>query len=104
MKNFQIRYSEEFSDHLESFIAVLENKSPQAANKLRDDIKVKLLNLKDNPFQWSKVISPVERLTKYRRFISIYDYLTFYFVDKHNKIVYVIDIFHGKQNYWHLLR
>ena len=103
MKKFKIRYSEEFANHLEIVLNNLTEKSPKAANKLRDDIKKKLLNLKSYPRLGNKISSPVERLNKYRKIILIYDYLIFYYLDEVNESVYVLDIFHGKQDYRHLL-
>lgn len=103
MKNFQIRYSDKFAEHLESCLTDLSTKSQKAANKLRDDIKKKLLTLKSYPHFGPQISSPVERLNKYRKIVLIYDYLLFYFLDEKTKTIFVIDLIHGKQNYWHLL-
>jgi len=104
MKNFNIRYSEEFVEHLETYINRLEEKSPQAANKLRKHIKKYLINLKRFPKIGSKVQSSIKSLTKYRKIVVIYDYLIFYYLDEREKIVYIVDIVHGKQNYEHHLK
>ena len=76
MKKYQIRYSEEFANNLENILHYLELKSISASNKLRDEIKTKLKKLVRNPFIWSKIISPVERLEKYRRIILIYSIIS----------------------------
>lgn len=104
MKRFKIRYSEEFVEHLETYIEKLEAKSPQAANKLREHIKKYLINLKRFPKIGNKVQSSIKRLTKYRKIVIIFDYLIFYYLDEREKTVYIVDIIHGKQNYEHLLK
>jgi plasmid stabilization system protein ParE len=103
MKKFQIRYSTEFANHLEAFLTDLTKKSPQTVNKLRDDIKQTLLNLKSYLRLGNKISSPIERLNKYRKIVLIYDYLLFYRLDEKKETVYVLDIIHGRQDYWHLL-
>ncbi len=103
MKYFKIKYSEEFVEHLENYINKLEKKSPRAANKLRDNIRNHILNLKKFPRQWVKVHSTIERLTKYRKIVLIYDYLIFYEFDEIDEIVFIVDIVHGKQDYQHFL-
>ena len=103
MKYFKIKYSEEFVEHLENYINKLEKKSPRAANKLRDNIRNHILNLKKFPGQWVKVHSTIERLTKYRKIVLIYDYLIFYEFDEIDEIVFIVDIVHGKQDYQHFL-
>ena len=49
MKYFKIKYSEEFVEHLESYIKKLGKYSPRAANKLRGNIRNHILNLKKIP-------------------------------------------------------
>lgn len=97
-KTYRIRYSQEFANHLELILDDLEAKSPEAANKLRQNIKEKLDELKLFPKQWSLVESPVESLRKYRRVILIYDYLIFYVVEEADRVLQIIDIIHGREN------
>ena len=103
MKIYKIRYSEEFVGHLESYLKDLEEKSPRAADKLRRNIRKHIIHLKKFPRQWGKVQSPVERLTKYRKIVLIFDYLLFYEFDEKNEIVNIVDIVYGRKNYYHLL-
>ena len=85
MKKYRICYSEEFSNHLKNYLTDLEKKSLHAANKLRSNIRQSINNLKSFPKLWHEVQSPINRLTKYRKIVLIYDYLIFYYPDEVDK-------------------
>lgn len=103
MKKCRISYSEEFFDHLAEIVSYLDERSPAAADNLRRNIKTVLDNLKLSPRQWIEVQSPIDTLTKYRRALLKYDHLLFYYLDESSNMVYVVDIIHGKRDFWHLL-
>ncbi|MCI0514373.1 type II toxin-antitoxin system RelE/ParE family toxin [candidate division KSB1 bacterium] len=103
MSAVKIRYSLKFTKHLEIILNELSPKSTQAANSLRKDLTEKLMALKSYPKLGSKIISPIKRLNKFRKIVLRYDYLLFYYFDEPDSTLYILEILHAKQDYWHLL-
>ena len=85
------------ADHIEFVL-----KNPKAANDLLDETEKQINSLRNFPKQFRPVDDPV--LSSWGiRFIIINNYLAFYIIDEHKKIVIIVRFLYQKSNWATLL-
>ncbi|MDR1754457.1 MAG: type II toxin-antitoxin system RelE/ParE family toxin [Eubacterium sp.] len=97
---YKLKFSKEAEKDLYDLFAYISNdlKAPQSANKLLAKIEKDICNLTIQPFMCPICQAAPLYEMSYRKLI-IKKHIVIYCVDEKAKIVYIVRIFNGRQNY-----
>ncbi len=101
---YKILKTDAFQRDLDAVIGyiVLSLKNRIAAVSLLDDIEKSYRDLEYMPLMYEACYDPCLKELGYRK-VKIRNYIMIYKVNEDEKIVYIIRLFHGKQNYEKLI-
>ena len=97
-----LKYAKSYRDDIKSTVKYIKNslQNPIAAQRLKDEIKNKYKNLKENPFIYPVV--PDEYLaSKGYRFIMVNNYMIFYKIKK--KQIEIVRFLYGYRDWMNIL-
>ena len=100
---YTLKYAKSYRDDLKSTVNYIKHslQNPTAAQKLKDEIKNKYKNLKENPFIYPVV--PDEYLaSKGYRFIMVNNYMVFYKIKE--KQIEIIRFLYGYRDWMNILK
>jgi len=96
--DYQVRFSSEVKESLDNIYAfILQSaQSIEIADRVVSQLEYEMLGLSKDPTIWPYV----HEFRDYGvRKAMLYDYIMPFIIDEDGKIVYVIDVFHGKSDY-----
>lgn len=97
---FNLKFTQKASEDLEQIYSYIAQKlfAEKEADRLFEKIEYSIMRLKEFPFSCSLVLDTVLKNKGYRKLI-VNNYIVFYVVNEEDKLVIIIRILYGAQNY-----
>ena len=103
IKNYEIILTDTAREELEAIYEYIAKKlyAEPAANRLMEKIEQSFLNLKQNPYIWTKVC--VKHHNDIYRRLIVDNYIALYDINEDNKQVIVYRVLYGGMNYLNVI-